>query len=122
MQNLVKKFFLLFFFFFFFFIAFFFLLFFCFKGLLSVSQKGEVRQLCSETDDGIPLIFTDFLDIDNDGIIYFSDASTYSIHEMLDGILIFKSLFLSFLILKPLFLKKKLRTSYWCANWKNNQI
>ena len=45
-----------------------------FKGLLSLSPSGELKTLVTEVD-GIPLGFTDDLDIAQDGSIYFSDAS-----------------------------------------------
>lgn len=45
------------------------------EGLLSVSPAGDITTLTTEAD-GIPLGFTDDLDITKDGIILFSDAST----------------------------------------------
>lgn len=46
-----------------------------FKGLLSLSPSGELTTLLTEVD-GIPLGFTNDLEIGRDGSIYFSDAST----------------------------------------------
>lgn len=46
------------------------------QGLISVNQKGIATTLSTKSDsDGIPLGFTDDLDIASDGKIYFSDAS-----------------------------------------------
>lgn len=45
------------------------------KGLLSVSPKGTLTTLLTEAD-GVPLKFTDDVDIAKNGLIYFSDAST----------------------------------------------
>jgi hypothetical protein len=46
------------------------------KGLISINQQGVATTLSTKSDtDGIPLNFTDDLDIANDGKIYFSDAS-----------------------------------------------
>ncbi|MEM7763074.1 MAG: SMP-30/gluconolactonase/LRE family protein [Pseudomonadota bacterium] len=44
------------------------------RGLLSISPDGDVTTL-ADSHDGVPLQFTDDLDIAPDGIIYFSDAS-----------------------------------------------
>ena len=46
-----------------------------FRGLLSVSPKGDVTILTDEVD-GRPIAYADDLDIDANGVIYFSDAST----------------------------------------------
>lgn len=46
-----------------------------FRGLLSVSPEGIVTTLTNEVD-GTPISYADDLDIDADGVIYFSDAST----------------------------------------------
>ncbi len=46
-----------------------------FKGLLSIDPQGRVETLATSAD-GIPLTFTDALDISSEGIIYFTDAST----------------------------------------------
>ena len=46
-----------------------------FRGLLSVSPKGDVTILTDEVD-GTPIAYADDLDIDSNGVIYFSDAST----------------------------------------------
>lgn len=46
-----------------------------FKGLLSVTSKGEVTSLVTEVD-GIPVNYADDVDIADNGKIYFSDAST----------------------------------------------
>lgn len=45
------------------------------RGLLSVAPDGQIRVLTQQSD-GVPFLFTDDLDIANDGIIYFSDASS----------------------------------------------
>ncbi|MGB3455924.1 MAG: SMP-30/gluconolactonase/LRE family protein [Litorimonas sp.] len=45
------------------------------KGLLSVGLDGSVEVL-SNTVDGTPILYADDLDIADDGVIYFSDAST----------------------------------------------
>ncbi len=44
------------------------------QGLLSVDPEGKVTTLVTEAD-GIPLGFTDDVDVANDGTIYFTDAS-----------------------------------------------
>jgi len=44
-------------------------------GLLSVTPEGEVKVL-TDTVDGRPILYADDLDIAQDGVIYFSDAST----------------------------------------------
>lgn len=46
-----------------------------FKGLLSVASDGTVTVLTNSVN-GTPIAFADDLDIDKDGVIYFSDAST----------------------------------------------
>ncbi|QLC74419.1 SMP-30/gluconolactonase/LRE family protein [Pseudomonas sp. LPB0260] len=46
-----------------------------YKGLLSIDPQGRIEVLASEAD-GVPLRFTDDLDIAADGTIYFSDASS----------------------------------------------
>tara|TARA_B100001146_G_scaffold45060_1_gene38710 strand:- start:1427 stop:2497 length:1071 start_codon:yes stop_codon:yes gene_type:complete len=52
------------------------------RGLIKVDMQGTLTVLSTKSDDGIPLGFTDDLDIANDGKIYFSDASTrYGIGE-----------------------------------------
>ena len=52
------------------------------RGLIKVDMQGTLTVLSTESDDGIPLGFTEDLDIANDGKIYFSDASTrYGIGE-----------------------------------------
>jgi sugar lactone lactonase YvrE len=45
-----------------------------FRGLLAIDQHGQVIQLVTEVD-GLPLIFTDGLDIANDGTVWFTDGS-----------------------------------------------
>ena len=45
------------------------------KGLLQLGQDGQFTTLVSEVN-GVPLMFTDDLDIADDGRIYFTDAST----------------------------------------------
>ena len=46
-----------------------------YKGLLSVSPEGEVEVLVDKVD-GVPLVFTNDVDIATDGKIYFTDASS----------------------------------------------
>lgn len=46
-----------------------------YQGLLSINKFGEVSQLVSEVD-GVPLVFTNDIDIASDGKIYFTDASS----------------------------------------------
>ena len=45
------------------------------RGLIKIDMQVSLTILSTESDDGIPLGFTDDLDIANDGKIYFSDAS-----------------------------------------------
>ncbi len=45
------------------------------KGLLAVSLDGAVEVL-TDSVDGTPILYADDLDIADDGVIYFSDAST----------------------------------------------
>jgi sugar lactone lactonase YvrE len=45
------------------------------KGLLSINPQGEISVLVTSAD-GVPLNFTDALDISSEGIIYFTDASS----------------------------------------------
>ncbi|MGB0521532.1 MAG: SMP-30/gluconolactonase/LRE family protein [Flammeovirgaceae bacterium] len=45
-----------------------------YKGLLAIDQAGTITVLTTEAD-GLPFKFTDALDIDSSGIIYFTDAS-----------------------------------------------
>lgn len=45
------------------------------KGLLSVGLDGSV-QVLTDRVDGTPILYADDLDIADDGVIYFSDAST----------------------------------------------
>lgn len=44
------------------------------KGLLSIDPQGKITVLASSVN-GIPLKFTDALDISSQGVIYFTDAS-----------------------------------------------
>ncbi len=46
-----------------------------YKGLLAVSLDGAVEVLTNEVD-GTPILYADDLDVADDGVIYFSDAST----------------------------------------------
>lgn len=46
-----------------------------FKGLLSISPKGDIQTLVSEVD-GVPVNYADDVDVAKNGNIYFSDAST----------------------------------------------
>lgn len=45
-----------------------------FKGLLSIDPRGKITVLTTSAE-GVPLKFTDALDIAGDGTIYFTDAS-----------------------------------------------
>lgn len=45
------------------------------KGLISVAPDGEIATLSTTSDDGIVFGFADDLEIAEDGIVYFSDAS-----------------------------------------------
>lgn len=45
------------------------------KGLLSLTESGELKTLTDEVD-GTPILYADDLDIAPNGVIYFSDAST----------------------------------------------
>ncbi|MFW6087963.1 MAG: SMP-30/gluconolactonase/LRE family protein, partial [Myxococcota bacterium] len=46
-----------------------------FRGLLSISPRGEVRVLADEAD-GVPIVYADDVGVAPDGKMYFSDAST----------------------------------------------
>ena len=46
-----------------------------YKGLLRVAMSGKIDVLTSEAD-GMPFLFTDDVDVADDGRIYFSDASS----------------------------------------------
>lgn len=46
-----------------------------YKGLLSISPGGAITTL-SDSADGLPYGFTDDVDVDSNGIAYFSDASS----------------------------------------------
>jgi len=46
-----------------------------YKGLLSVSPAGEITVL-TDSYNGVPMEYVDDVDVDADGKIYFSDAST----------------------------------------------
>ncbi len=46
------------------------------KGLLSISPSGTVSLLTNAADDGSPILYADDVDIADDGVMYFSDAST----------------------------------------------
>ncbi|KAL8549993.1 hypothetical protein ACS0TY_008715 [Phlomoides rotata] len=51
------------------------------KGLLNISKDGVV-ELLSDEADGLKFKFTDAVDIDGDGVVYFTDASyKYNMHE-----------------------------------------
>jgi len=45
------------------------------NGLLSIAPNGQITSLTTEAD-GIPFVFTDDVDIAQDGTIYFTDASS----------------------------------------------
>ena len=46
-----------------------------FRGLLSITPDGTIKELATEAD-GIPIVYADDVDTAADGKIYFSDAST----------------------------------------------
>jgi sugar lactone lactonase YvrE len=46
-----------------------------YKGLLSIAPDGKIKVL-ADSAEGIPFKFTDALDISQDGMIYFTDASS----------------------------------------------
>ncbi len=46
------------------------------RGLLALDLQGKLETLAT-TEGGVPFKFTDDLDIDADGVIYFSDASAH---------------------------------------------
>lgn len=46
------------------------------KGLISVSPDGKTVTVLTDSFDGSPILYADDLDIAENGIIYFSDAST----------------------------------------------
>ena len=51
------------------------------KGLLSVAQTGKITTL-STTHNDVSFLFTDDLETDDEGVIYFSDAShRFGIHD-----------------------------------------
>ena len=45
------------------------------NGLLSIAPDGQITSLTKEAN-GVPFVFTDDVDIANDGTIYFTDASS----------------------------------------------
>lgn len=45
------------------------------KGLMALSPLGELRLLTDKVE-GTPIVYADDLDISQDGVVYFSDAST----------------------------------------------
>ena len=47
-----------------------------FRGLLSVSADGKTVTVLTDTVNGTPIAYADDLDIADNGVIYFSDAST----------------------------------------------
>lgn len=52
------------------------------KGLLKVSTEDGAIELLTDSAEGQPFKLTDGVDIAEDGIIYFTDASyKYSLHE-----------------------------------------
>jgi sugar lactone lactonase YvrE len=58
-----------------------------YKGLLSINPQGKIKVLATSAD-GVPLKFTDALDISSDGTIYFTDASSkYAQNEYLYDLL-----------------------------------
>ncbi|MDZ4165403.1 MAG: SMP-30/gluconolactonase/LRE family protein [Smithellaceae bacterium] len=58
-----------------------------YRGLLSIDPQGKIKVLATSAD-GVPLKFTDALDIAGDGTIYFTDASAkYGQNEYLYDLL-----------------------------------
>lgn len=55
------------------------------KGLLSIAQSGAIEVLLTEID-GVPMKFPDGLDIDADGVIWFTDASTRHTRHSVENI------------------------------------
>ncbi len=57
------------------------------KGLLALGEAGELQTLAT-SEGGVPFGFTDDLDIDPDGVIYFSDASArFSVEHFTEDLL-----------------------------------
>lgn len=57
-----------------------------FKGLLAVRPDGSIRTL-ADTANGTPFLFTDDVDVAEDGSVYFSDASSkFDFHEVMADI------------------------------------
>lgn len=57
------------------------------KGLLALDGNGKLETLATE-EGGVLFKFTDDLDIDSDGVIYFSDASTrFSVEHFTEDLL-----------------------------------
>ena len=57
------------------------------KGLLALDEAGELQTLAT-SEGGVPFAFTDDLDIDADGVIYFSDASArFSVEHFTEDLL-----------------------------------
>ncbi|KAM2063564.1 hypothetical protein ACFX16_027086 [Malus domestica] len=57
------------------------------KGLLKISEEGTIELLTDEAE-GVKFKLTDFVDVAEDGMIYFTDASyKYSLHEFMSDIL-----------------------------------
>lgn len=46
-----------------------------YRGLLRIDETGDVQLLADKTEDGSPISYANDLDITQDGVIYFSDAS-----------------------------------------------
>ncbi|CAM3838850.1 SMP-30/gluconolactonase/LRE family protein [Litorimonas haliclonae] len=46
-----------------------------YKGLLEITADGEINSL-TDTVNGTPILYADDLDVTDEGLIYFSDAST----------------------------------------------
>lgn len=47
-----------------------------YRGLLAVDPDGKVQLVADHTSDGSPILYADDVDIAEDGVVYFSDAST----------------------------------------------
>ncbi|XVF62272.1 hypothetical protein PTKIN_Ptkin08bG0204200 [Pterospermum kingtungense] len=53
-----------------------------YKGLLNISRDGEVVELLTDEADGLKFKITDGVDIADNGVIYFTDASyKYDLHD-----------------------------------------
>ena len=47
-----------------------------YHGLYAIDRSGNAKLVADKTDDGSPIPYADGVDVDSNGIAYFSDAST----------------------------------------------